>query len=65
VLLVIIGTIGVQLKSALEESYHIKDAVRIIGNAYNKAFKKNNISDPPSGCEDKHNVWPEGPTLYQ
>ncbi|XP_064627697.1 glutamate receptor ionotropic, NMDA 1-like isoform X2 [Lineus longissimus] len=59
------GTIGVQLKSSREESYHIKDAVRIIGNAYNKAFKVNNITDPPSGCEDKHSVWPEGSTLYQ
>ncbi|KAH9524988.1 Glutamate [NMDA] receptor subunit 1 [Bulinus truncatus] len=58
-----IGFLGVHLVNGTNEVNHIKDAVDVIGDAFTRLMTNDNISSPPTGCNES-NQWQDGHKVY-
>uniref|UniRef100_Q0VIP5 Glutamate [NMDA] receptor subunit 1 n=1 Tax=Lymnaea stagnalis TaxID=6523 RepID=Q0VIP5_LYMST len=58
-----IGFLGVHLVNGTNEVNHIKDAVEVIGDTFTKLIGNENISNPPTGCNES-SQWDDGQKVY-
>ncbi|KAI8791867.1 glutamate [NMDA] receptor subunit 1-like isoform X1 [Biomphalaria glabrata] len=58
-----VGFLGVHLVNGTNEVNHIKDAVEVIGEAFIRLMSSDNISSPPTGCNESES-WSNGDDVY-
>ncbi|XP_059153871.1 glutamate receptor ionotropic, NMDA 1-like isoform X2 [Physella acuta] len=58
-----VGFLGVHLVNGTNEVNHIRDAVEVIGHAFHHLMAAENISNPPTGCNET-NSWESGNRVY-